>query len=325
MIVAFLSAAGLILFLILVYVAGLTLFRSRFGNRRPVLYHAVWQCLLAGIVDLLVIYFSISFCTSSIKDGLRLRGSAAPNMLLSELTETFGIEDLDLATVWGIIIPIMSWLSAHGVVLGALLTARFGFATLTAHLALTGEEGRGELVGRVQQHWSRLAGAAAGLGISIWFFRKVIRFDTFLIQYQMISSSKALKGMLGADWRSLSTQGLKQVLSGSFIGEIVIHAGEFYVVALMIAAVLMVISLHNLREGAVALPTARYRPVPPPLPIDLRPEFGAVQPPAPPPNAPDGPGHPFPPGPAPGSVNLPPVGPPPGPGGPDILDLPPSE
>jgi len=323
MIVAVLSAAGLLLLLIFVYVAGLTLFRARFGNRRPVLYHAVWQTLLAGIVDLLVIFFSISFCTSSIKDGLRLRGSAAPNILLTELTETFGIENLDLATVWGIIIPIMSWLSAHGVVLGALLTARYGFAALAAHLSSTGEEARAELVTRLHQHWARLAGAIAGLGVSLWFFRRVIRFDTFLIQYQMINSSRALKGLLGADWKMLTTEELRKALSGSFIGEIVIHAGSFYVVSLMVAAILMVISLHNLREGAMTLPAMRYRPEPPPLPLDLRPEAVAVAVPGPPVPPAGEPGNP--PGTGAGAGDLPPVEPPPGPGGPEVLDLPPSE
>ena len=266
---AFLSAIAVLMLLALMYVGGLVVVRRTAGDHHQALYNAVGQVILAIILDFMVLYFSISFCTSSIKDALRLRGAGQPNMLLESVSESFGGGGIDIATLWGLIIPAISWTCAHAVVLGGLMVSRYAFAVLTAYASRTNaDEGR-RLTPELLHIWGRAAGYVALLALALYAFARVVTFDTLLVQYQIINSSRYLKKLLGIDWMAhLSHDQLMKRLGGTFVGQVVVHAGTFYVITLLVAAFVVVVALHNLLESVRRLPRRPYQPRPPSLPPD---------------------------------------------------------
>lgn len=325
---ALLSAIGVLVLALLVYVIGLAVVRRTLGERYQNLYNAFGQAALAIAFDFVVIYFSVSFCTASIKYALRIRGGASPNQVLDSVMKSFGGSGLDNPTLFGLVIPAVSWVVAHIVILGLLLTARYVYAAVQAHVG-GGNDERGAEPGAALD-WLRAAGAAAVSGAFIYFFSWVVGLDALLLRYQIISNSRALKTLLGTGWEArLSQADLVQKLGHTFVGQIVIHVGAFYVITLLVAAFVIVIALHNLFATIRRLPPGRRYTTTAPLLVPIAPDdrdYGivgggavvdnlepaaAAVPPAP--ADPDGGG---------GGDDTPPAPPA---DGPEVVDLPPAE
>jgi len=269
---ALLSALGVLVAAAVVFVIGLAVVRRWRGEAGQGLYIAIGLFLLALSLDFVVLYFSVSFCTASLKDALRLRGSGTANPLLDDLMRTFGGRGLDIGTLWGVIIPAVSWVSAHGVALAAFWLMRSGYGLIRAHA--TPSEGDARPAPDLGRIWAYLAGSSLGLVLAIVVFNAVVSFDSLLIRYQIISSSRVLKAQLGDNWEArLGQEELLQKLGSSFLGQIVLHAGTFYVVTLLVSAAVMVAALHNLvfQVGRIRrpLPLPVAPPTPPPPPPGL--------------------------------------------------------
>jgi hypothetical protein len=313
--------AGAVILIVLVFVTGLLVIRRTSGQRAQTVYMGVGQFIGAALLDCLLLYFSITFSTAALSDAVRMRGSGTQNAVLTDLADALGGTSPDAATLWGLLIPFLSWVAAHGVALCALLVLRYGYAWLRMRRPAEGMQAA------PVDFVAQLGGTIVGLVVFVVFFVKVVAFDCLLIRYQMINSSTALRKALGKGWESSMSQDvLIERLSSTFYGQIVVHAGDFYVVALLMMALVMVIASHNLMR-AISLTRRRAYVVPPPPPLGAVPPLpaaaqgpgaapptGGVPPPIvdlpeppPPPRPPDPPGG--------GGNDLPPlVNPPPGQG-----------
>ncbi len=270
MALSFLLFIGAILLAVLAYVLGLMAVRRHLGVRHQNIYNAIFQCILASVLDLGMIFFSIAFCTAATSDALRLRGHGTPNQFLESVSSAFGTGNVDNATLYGLIIPALSWATAHAVVVLGLLVARSVYQAVQARRSAQATEPDTEAHREAKTQFEGAVTAAFGygvvLGLAYWAFRIVVTFDTLLVRYQIIHSSKALTRALGKDWMArLNEQQLYAKLGSSFLGQIVVHAGLFYVAALLVTAFLMVVALHNLTHHLNSLPRRRYMPGAPPL------------------------------------------------------------
>lgn len=311
---ALLAAIGVLLLLFLAYIGGLIYVRRIGGERYQNLYNAIGQAALAIAFDFVVLYFSISFCTAGLKYALRMRSGGSANQVLDSMMQSFGGKGLDNPTIFGLIIPAVSWIVAHVVIVGLMLTIRYIYTAMHARTPQAVADGA------VASFVWLQAGVAGALSATFgYFFRWVVGFDALLLRYQIISQSRVLKDLLGSGWEArLSQDELVQKLGHTFIGQIVIHAGAFYVITLLVAAFVMVVAMHNLFSAIQRLPRGRAYQVTAPVLTPIAPDdrdYGlrdatAAQPPATDqPRPPDPPTDPDPP---PGD-------------GPTVLDLPPAE
>lgn len=280
MVGAFLLGIVSLIGVVLVYILGCAMVRRFAGDRPHVMYHAVGQFILALMLDLVVIYFSVSFCTSSLKQALKLRGSTASNMLVDEtMTRLGGTGDsLDIGSLWGLIVPIISWVCAHIVILSALLLVRYVVMAISRQTVRTATQGGADQRSAITHPLYYAAGALSLLGVGGYWFKKAVDFDRILIMFQIINSSKSLKVALGKDWlTAMSYHDLVQKLNDSFVGQVALHAGSFYVISLLVAGFAMVVTSHNLWAAMRRMPAGtpfRLPPLPerdpfepPPAPI----------------------------------------------------------
>ena len=266
-----LGGLGVLALVAVLYIAGITLFRYWLGNRAPVLYHAILQFAFFGLLDAIILIFSVSFCTASIRDSIRLRGSVASNQLLANLLYALGVDDVDLPTMWGVIVPVLTWVSGHGVAFAGLLSARFGRGAVVRYLETRGQAGAVVEVGR---HLVQLVGSLGALVGIAWMLQRVLSTEVSLIRFQLLSSSQAGKTMLGEGWMNWSDTAIRAALAKHFVGQVINHLVSIYAVGLLLSAGAMILAFHRLFVGAMLIPLLRYRPVPPPLPPDFRPESG---------------------------------------------------
>lgn len=331
-----LTAIGCVFLCAFAYICGAVFVRRFFSPRAAALYHGVGQLCVCMVLDLMVIYFSITFCTASIRQALRLRDGGTPNALLDDLMSLFGGASIDPATLWGVIIPFITWVVAHALVYAILEVSRYSYAAVHAQMARGAGDAAGPNVAPLL--WLRTGGWIAAAGVVGVLFHEVVRFDSLLLRFQIVSSSKTLGKLLGKGWEArMSEDRLNAVLGNSFLGQIALHSGTFYVIMLIIAAFGMVISIHNLRRVLQPEPRPLELPPPPP-PAPPTPVVGAANQRAG--NGPDpaaaarGPGisppaaprQEAPPPESPGSGDLPPLGPPPSGGGTgQRVHLPPAE
>lgn len=301
MLLAYFAAVVGIVILALAFVVGLAYIRQRRGPRQQNFYMATTQFIGALLFDLMVFYFSVSFCTSALKESLRLRGRDAPNPLMEDFWRRLGSSGLDLASQWGFITPIMSWITAHALVIALVLTIR--------HLSGILQSAAADGEAAPAPNYSGLLGSVAGLVGSFVVFWYTVRQDVFLVRYQIISSSRPLRQMLGDDWEGrLTPDEVIEILRQSFVGQLALHSGAFYVITLLVAAWLIVTTVPNLIRAIDRLPRGNQYVVqplqlpgaqPPPLAVPpgaagppvlpgvpAEPADGPVPPPVPPPDVP---------------------------------------
>lgn len=289
MLPAYLAAIAGIVVIALAFVVGLAWVRQHRRPRQQGFYMATTQFIAALLFDLMVFYFSVSFCTAAWKESLRLRGRDAPNPLMEDFWRRLGGSGLDLASQWGVITPIMSWVTAHILIVALVLTTRH-LSSVLHSAAAVGDAAPAP-------GYSGFVGSVAGLAASLTAFWYTIRQDVDLVRFHIVSSARVLRQVLGEDWEvRLSPEEVMRILQQSIIGQVAVHSGAFYVITLLVVAWLVVTTFHNLTRAIDRLPRGNQYVVQPlqlpgaqPPPLAVSP--GVAGPPAPPdmpPGPPDG-------------------------------------
>lgn len=206
---------------------------------------------LAVTLDVLVVTFSISVCSYAARQGLEIRGDALRNAEVLRLMLGGSSEDqgMTVAGIWGFIIPLLSWVSAHGVVMGIVEPIRLLGAILVDRDIIRRQEGSALAVraaNRLRNRIVQFCGFALAGIAAFLVFRIVISFDKLLFQYQIIDSSLLRKLLGGRGWSvRYSPEQLTETLRGTFLGQMALHAGDFYVICLFVTAFLLVVAVHR--------------------------------------------------------------------------------
>jgi hypothetical protein len=218
---------------------------------------------LAVILDILVITLSISVCSYATRQGLEITGDALRNAEVLRLMVGGSTEDqsVTVAGIWGFIIPLISWVCAHGVVLGIVESIRQLGPILIERETIRRQGGSALAIraaNRLRKQIQHLCGFVLVGIASIFVFQFVISFDKLLFQYQIIDSSLLRKILGGRGWSvHYSPSQLTDTLRGTFLGQLALHAGDFYVVCLFITAFLLVIALHRAMHAGENTPQIR--------------------------------------------------------------------
>jgi len=178
--------------------------------------------------------------------------------MLEELAQAIGGRQLQLSSMYGWLVPVVTWIFAHGVVLFGMLTLRYGYALIQQRAEVLRDRDPEELAHRpLDLNWLRAVGCLVIALLFTYGFYTTVGLDSLLIRYFMISSSRPLKIALGDNWESLAPADMAATLKGSFVGQIILHAGAVYVLTILVAAFFIVIALHNFVSAINALPPRR--------------------------------------------------------------------
>ena len=234
------------------------------GNfqQRALSYIMLW---LAVVLDVLVITFSISVCSYATRQGLEIRGDAVQNSDILRLLSgsAVGEQGVTVASLWGFIIPLLSWVTAHGVVFGIVEFLRYfvalvGLGPLIRRTQQSAGSATNFVRTRLHSFVTRLCGSALLTIVSLYLFKIVISFDRLLFQYQIIDVSLLRKELGGRGWSlRYSPEQLTSALQGTFLGQMALHAGNFYVVCLFITAFLLIMALNRAWQDGHENPAPR--------------------------------------------------------------------
>ncbi|MCL5670077.1 MAG: hypothetical protein M1423_02090, partial [Acidobacteria bacterium] len=249
----------------------------------------------AVVIDVVVLTFSISICSYVARNGLGISGYVLQNAQI--LRVLLGSPDqgtsLSTAGIWGFIIPLLSWLTAHGVVLGIVEPVRLigaAFVDRNTSRLHPGSAGARRAAIRFRRRVIQICGFAATGVAAFLVFRTVINFDKNLFQYELIDQTSLRRLLGGEHWATKhSPEQVAHMLRGTFLGQVVLHAGNFYMICLFVSAFFLVVAVHRawhagaypvpIRPGNVAIDilTPGYPPVYPPVTVDRPSEVGPVQ------------------------------------------------
>ena len=237
--------------MVVAFVAIVRAIQSRRGGNIQSKTVAYVMLGLAVILDVFVVTFSISVCSYATRQGLEIRGDALRNAEVLRMIVGGASEDqsMSVAGIWGFIIPIISWVTAHGVVLGIIETIRLIGAIFVDWYIIrrqTVSASTTRVANRLRNHIVQLC-AFSLVGIASYLaFQTAIAYDKLLFQYQIIDSS-LLKSLLGGKGWSVrySSELLNQTLNRTFLGKLALHAGDFYVICLFVTASVLVVAIHR--------------------------------------------------------------------------------
>lgn len=274
------TAVVALLLLVPAYVAVLVVVRRVAGQRWQNLCHAVFQFVIFLLGDGLVLLFSIMFCSVTARQGLRL--GVLPDLPFG-LSDTLADAGVDLAMIFGTIIPLASWVVAHLLVLcGRTCVGLALHLCRPALLRQRVEAGPGVRVG-IGPHWIDFVAYLAGT-LFLWelFWRVVAKYDAWLLRFFVINNSSHIRKLLGGrGWYLMSEQELNQRLSNTVLGQMILDLRVFYVAILLAFAFLMLLGFHSLVRTVNSVGSAGgYSLTPPPFP-----------PPRPAPSGSRGPGY----------------------------------
>lgn len=261
-------AFPVIIALIVVTFVGLVrALQARFGGTLQSRSVAYVMLGFAVVLDLFVLTFSVSVCSYVAKTGLGIGGYVLQSAEALRIFLGSGDEDNALSTagIWGFIIPLLSWVTAHGVVLGIVEPVRLVGAAFVDRATTRVQPGSAAALRatiRLRNRILQICGMALTGVAAFLVFRIVINFDRTLFQFQIINQTQ-LKALLGGrGWATQhSPEQVAHQLKGTFLGQMALHAGDFYVICLFVTAFLLVVAIHRAwHAGGNAYPIRQGNP-----------------------------------------------------------------
>ncbi|MGD9495259.1 MAG: hypothetical protein AB7Y46_03005 [Armatimonadota bacterium] len=267
MLKGFAAAVGFIAVSVLVFLSGLVYVRRRWGLARQNLFMATAAFLPCILFDLMVFYFSLTFCSMAISEGLRLRGGGGGSPLLESYWAWMGARGPDVASQFGALTPIGSWLLAHAVIVSLLYLERGVYGILASRTATAGRP-------RPAPDYRHIVYSLIAAIAFVTGFRIAVTWDYLLIRFFLVANSRVLRGALGENWAGMDPEEFVARLSGTVQGQMVLHSGQIYVLFLLLAAFAVMYTFHMVLRSVNTLPVRARAMVPPELPPPTPPTIG---------------------------------------------------